>query len=164
MSTLYDLTAEIAWFNSIAEEGEIDPQTAKDTFDGLQYEFAEKMEQYAIVRGNCLALAGAIDEEIKRLTKRKGALIHNAETLTDTMETAMIETGIRKIKTKLYTFGMRKAPVSLDKIVEKNVPAEFWVQHDPTIDKRALLAAVKADPERFKDIATTKQTEYIHIS
>lgn len=163
MASLYEITGQIAWLNSLAEEGEVEPQVFADTFEALEGEFEDKAEQYGVVYRNCKTSAAAIKAEIDRLTARMNALDSNAERCKETLEQAMITTGKRKFKTKLFSFGIRKAPVSLGTVNEEKVPAEFWVQHEPTIDRRALLAAVKADPERFKDIATTKQTEYIRI-
>lgn len=161
--TLYEICDEIRQLYEMAEDGDVDPQIFADTLEGMQFDFEEKAEQYAIVTRSLMGQAEILKAERDRLNDRIASLENNADRCKRTLETAMIETGHRKFKSKLFSFNIQKNAPSLGDIDESKVPAEFWVLHAPTIDRRALLAAVKADPEKFKDVATLKQTESIRI-
>ena len=161
--TLYDLTGEMLQLFEMAEDDAIDPQILADTLESLEYDFTEKAEQYAILYNSLLGDADTLDKEIKRLTERRDVLRNNADRVKKTLESAMIATGQRKFKSRLYSFNIQKNAPALDMVNDKLVPGEFWITHDPTIDRRALLAAVKADPDKYKDIATLKQSESIRI-
>ena len=161
--TIYELTEEMQRLFDLAEDGEVDAQIFADTLEGVEYEFEDKAEQYAVVTKSLQGQADMLKAERDRLSAKIAQLEGNAERCKRTLESAMIATGHRKFKTRLYSFGIQKNAPSLSDVDESKVPKEFWVQHAPTIDRRALLAAVKEDPEKYKDIATLKQTESIRI-
>ena len=163
--SLYELTGQIMELFSMAEDEDIGLDVINDTFEGLAMEFEEKSEQCAIAMKNLEGEAEIIDKEIKRLTDKKKTLTNNADKIKRYIEKSMIASGIRKFQSpnKLFNFAIQKNAHSLDKVNEEFVPAEFWVQQDPKLDRAKLLAAVKANPEAFEGIATIKQTESIRI-
>lgn len=157
---LYEITGEILELLTMAEELELDQKMIRDTMEGLDFEFEEKAEAYAkVVKTLEMDIAG-LDEEIQRMTKRKATIKNNIDRLKRSLEGAMIATGKRKFKTPLFGFGIQKNPPSLNVLDESKIPAEFWIEQQPKLDKKAALAYVK---ENEVDWAELSQTESLRI-
>lgn len=157
---LYEITGEILELLTMAEDLELDQKMIRDTMEGLDFEFEEKAEAYAkVVKTLEMDIAG-LDEEIQRMTKRKATIKNNIDRLKRSLEGAMIATGKRKFKTPLFGFGIQKNPPSLNILDESKVPAEFWIEQQPKLDKKAALAYVK---ENKVDWAELSQTESLRI-
>ena len=157
---LYEITGEILELLMMAEDLELDQKMIRDTMEGLDFEFEEKAEAYAkVVKTLEMDIAG-LDEEIQRMTKRKATIKNNIDRLKRSLEGAMIATGKRKFKTPLFGFGIQKNPPSLNVLDESKVPAEFWIEQQPKLDKKAALAYVK---ENEVDWAELSQTESLRI-
>lgn len=157
---LYEITGEILELLTMAEDLELDQKMIRDTMEGLDFEFEEKAEAYAkVVKTLEMDIAG-LDEEIRRMTKRKATIKNNIDRLKRSLEGAMIATGKRKFKTPLFGFGIQKNPPSLNILDESKVPAEFWIEQQPKLDKKAALAYVK---ENEVDWAELSQTESLRI-
>lgn len=157
---LYEITGEILELLTMAEDLELDQKMIRDTMEGLDFEFEEKAEAYAkVVKTLEMDIAG-LDEEIQRMTKRKATIKNNIDRLKRSLEGAMIATGKRKFKTPLFGFGIQKNPPSLNVLDETKIPAEFWIEQQPKLDKKAALAYVK---ENKVDWAELSQTESLRI-
>ena len=157
---LYEITGEILELLTMAEDLELDQKMIRDTMEGLDFEFEEKAEAYAkVVKTLEMDIAG-LDEEIQRMTKRKATIKNNIDRLKRSLEGAMIATGKRKFKTPLFGFGIQKNPPSLNVLDETKIPAEFWIEQQPKLDKKAVLAFVK---ENKVDWAELSQTESLRI-
>lgn len=157
---LYEITGEILELLTMAEDLELDQKMIRDTMEGLDFEFEEKAEAYAkIIKTLEMDIAG-LDEEIRRMTKRKATIKNNIDRLKRSLEGAMIATGKRKFKTPLFGFGIQKNPPSLNVLDESKIPDEFWIEQQPKLDKKAALAYVK---ENKVDWAELSQTESLRI-
>ena len=157
---LYEITGEILELLTMAEDLELDQKMIRDTMEGLDFEFEEKAEAYAkVVKTLEMDIAG-LNEEIQRMTKRKATIKNNIDRLKRSLEGAMIATGKRKFKTPLFGFGIQKNPPSLNVLDETKIPAEFWIEQQPKLDKKAALAYVK---ENKVDWAELSQTESLRI-
>lgn len=55
----------------------------------------------------------------------------------------MSETGATTISTEAHTFGLSRDPAYVIITDEKLISAQFWTTPKPTVDKKALLAAIK---------------------
>ena len=157
---LYEITGEILELLMMAEDSDLDQKMIRDTMEGLDFEFEEKAEAYAkVVKTLEMDIAG-LDEEIRRMTKRKATIKNNIDRLKRSLEGAMIATGKRKFKTPLFGFGIQKNPPSLNVLDESKIPEEFWIEQQPKLDKKAALAYVK---ENEVDWAELSQTESLRI-
>lgn len=157
---LYEITGEILELLTMAEDLELDQKMIRDTMEGLDFEFEEKAEAYAkVVKTLEMDIAG-LDEEIQRMTKRKATIKNNIDRLKRSLEGAMIATGKRKFKTPLFGFGIQKNPPSLNVLDESKIPKEFWIEQQPKLDKKAVIAYVK---ENKVDWAELSQTESLRI-
>lgn len=157
---LYEITGEILELLTMAEDLELDQKMIRDTMEGLDFEFEEKAEAYAkIIKTMEMDITG-LDTEIQRMTKKKATIKNNIDRLKRSLEGAMIATGKRKFKTPLFGFGIQKNPPSLNVLDETKIPAEFWIEKKPKLDKKAALAYVK---ENKVDWAELSQTESLRI-
>lgn len=157
---LYEITGEILELLMMAEDLELDQKMIRDTMEGLDFEFEEKAESYAkIIKTLEMDITG-LDTEIQRMTKKKATIKNNIDRLKRSLEGAMIATGKRKFKTALFGFGIQKNPPSLNVLDESKIPDEFWIEQQPKLDKKAVLAFVK---ENKVDWAELSQTESLRI-
>lgn len=157
---LYEITGEILYLLTMAEDLELDQKMIRDTMEGLDFEFEEKAEAYAkIIKTMEMDITG-LDTEIQRMTKKKATIKNNIDRLKRSLEGAMIATGKRKFKTALFGFSIQKNPPSLNVLDESKIPEKFWIEQQPKLDKKAALAYVK---ENEVDWAELSQTESLRI-
>lgn len=152
MNTLYNLTAEYMELLAMAEEEDLDPQVLADTFEGLQGEFEDKADNYAIVIKTLKGQENMLDAEIKRLQERKQILSNNQKRMKESLENAMNLTGNRKFKTLLHSFNIQKNPPSLVWDNKDAVPKEFY-----TLEKVFDNAAIK------KYLKENGQADFAHL-
>lgn len=160
--TLRELTGQYSVLFEMAEEGNIDPQVMKDTLESVDYEFEQKAEAYAAIMDTLAGQVDTIDKEIARLTEMKRTKKNNIDYMKKALQRAMITADKKKFKTDFHSFSIRKNALSLDNVDSLAVPEEFLVI-SKTVDRVALLKAVKEDPEKFVGIASLKQTESLVI-
>lgn len=157
---LYEITGEILELLMMAEDSDLDQKIIQDTMEGLDFEFEEKAEAYAkIIKTMEMDITG-LDAEIQRMTKKKATIKNNIDRLKRSLEGAMIATGKRKFKTPLFGFGIQKNTPSLNVLDESKIPKEFWIEQQPKLDKKAVIAYVK---ENKVDWAELSQTESLRI-
>ena len=158
--TLYELTNEFQQLLDIATDETIDQQTLKDTIEIVGMEIEDKAEGYAKVIRQLEGNISAIEAEEERLAGMKKRAKNNISALKYNLTNAMVITGKTKFKTPLFSFNIQRNTPSLEIIDESKIPAEFWLNQDPKLDRRALLAYVK---EHEVDGVAIKQTESLRI-
>ena len=102
-----------------------------------------------------------IKKEEERLYKMRNSLTANKERLKTYLESAMRETGLTKFKTTLHSFGIQKNPQSVRLVEGETIPEQFLIPQEPKVDKKAILAELKAG-KTFR-FATLAQTEGLRI-
>lgn len=146
MATLYDLTGEYLELLEMAEDPETDPQAFADTLESLDWEFEDKADGYAKIIAQMNADESAIADEIKRLQARKKYMEGNVDRMKKSLQMAMESTGKRKFKTSLFSFGIQKNPprVVMDAENLTDIPIDYLVPQDPTVDKKKIMAELKS--------------------
>ena len=97
------------------------------------------------------------------LLELANAMKYNQRYIKSNLETFMILVGKKKFKTDLFSFGIQKNAPSLDIIDETKIPEEYFIPQDPKLDRKRLLADIKANPEKAAAYAGLKQTESLRI-
>ncbi len=161
MATLYELTDQMLTLLELMEDPDVDEQVIKDTMESIDYELEEKADGYAKVDRSLKAEEEGLKAEIERLERRKRTISNNRDRLKRALEEAMKVTGKLKFKTPLFSFAIQKNPPSVNVIDESMVPDQFLVHHEPTVDKKALIAFVKEHGNT--DYAELTQTESLRI-
>ncbi len=87
--------------------------------------------------------AKAISDHIQALETRKHRLTERAKVTRTAIAAAMDQAGKKKLETPLGTVSVRAVPPSVQITEEAEIPTEFWKQPEPSLDKKALLSALK---------------------
>jgi len=93
---------------------------------------------------NASSMAFMLDTHIKHLSARRDRLEAQVESLRQLVAVAMEAAQMKRIETPVATVSLRPTPPKVEVISEADIPARFWKPQDPKLDKRALLAALKA--------------------
>lgn len=160
---LHELTGQYLALLELAEDESIDPEVIRNTMEGLDGELEEKADACASIIFQLDGNIEMVDKEIQRLEKKKKAMKYNQRYIKSNLETFMIQVGKKKFKTDLFSFGIQKNAPSLDIIDETKIPEEYFIPQDPKLDRKRLLADIKANPEKAAAYAGLKQTESLRI-
>lgn len=165
-NTLYEITSDILELKAMLDD---DPESefVRDTLEGLAGELDAKADGYCKVikefERHIASIRGykeAVKAEMERLTEMERVDENNIDRLKKALFQAMQVTDRPKIDTGLFKISIRNNAMSLDKIPD-SLPEKYLVQQNPTIDKRLLLADVKAGV--LVEGVTTKQTQSLII-
>lgn len=160
MATLYELTGQFLTLLEMAEE-EGDATIIMDTLEAIDGEIEDKADGCAKVLKELDGKATMIDEEIARLQSMKKTINNNMKRIKGNLEKSMIDTGKRKFKTSLFSFGIQKNPAAVSVLNESAVPEQFWKPQDPVLDKKGLLAYLKENGDT--EYAVITQSESLRI-
>ena len=156
---LYEIANEIESVLS-AIDGELSEENCA-ALDALEMDFTTKAENVAkYIRGE-EAEAAAYAAEAKRLSEKASARKHKAVSMKLYLQQCMTALGISSVKGELLKVSLQKNNPSVEIVNDEYIPAEYWVQAEPSIDKKKLLAALKAGEEVRG--ASLKQSESIRI-
>lgn len=147
----------------IAEDTDVDTQVFEDTLAGIEAELEVKADAYAVILTNLDNDTEKIDKEIERLTIMKKALKSRSDFLKRNLTNTMLLMDKKKFKTDIHSYSISKNAPSLNILDATKIPEKYMVVQEPKLDRKMLLADVKANPEEFKGIAETKQTESLKI-
>jgi hypothetical protein len=142
------------------EDESVDPEILKDTLEGVDGELEIKAENCAKVIAELGGKIDVIDREIERLKGKKDVLNNNIKWIKQQIEKSMIDTGKRKFKTDLFSFGIQKNPPAVVIDQEDQIPEEYWIAQEPKLDRTAIKKWLK---ENEADWAHLTQTESLRI-
>lgn len=92
------------------------------------------------------ALQVGLKATMGQMKDRSGRLEQQQERIRTAMLAAMEIAGLPRLETSLGTVSRKAVAPSVVVTNESEIPAAFWKRADPTLDKRALLAALKELP------------------
>lgn len=127
MASLYELTEDIITLQSWMEEEDVDDEALKDTLEGSEGAFDDKIESYSKVIKNLEAEAEALKKESKRLADRKKVIENNIARMKKAMMDAMLAIGKREAG-NLLKAKIKKSGGVLPLIVDlegKDLPEEY---------------------------------------
>lgn len=131
MATLYDITGRALALMQMADDEDIEPEVFKDTLDGIEGEFDDKIETYCKVIKNIEADAKAVAEELKRLQSKKKHLENTVSRMKETILEAMRLTGKTSSGGKVLKATIQKnggvLPLIMDDPVAEALPEEFRI-------------------------------------
>lgn len=141
MSTLYDLTNQ---YQELLElESEIDEQTFIDTLQSIDEAIEDKAENLAKVIKEIESTVSVITNEISRLQSKKQSLNNRVANLKTYLQGEMEKVNKTKVKGALFTVNIQNNPPSLKVENTDKIPKSFYIEQEPTLDKKALKEAVK---------------------
>lgn len=144
MSTIFELTGEQLKLKQAIESGELTEEMAADTFEGMEFELNEKINDYCRVINSMEADLTTIENEINRLSVLKSEKKNQIKRIKQTLLNGLSAIEMTKFDTGLFKGHTRKGSVSVNVLNESEIPAEYIemiVQEKP--DKNAIKAALK---------------------
>ena len=158
---LFEISNEYLAILQLAEDPDVDPEVLADTMESIEADFEDKADAYAYIIATLKGDAATIDAELKRLKARKDAIEANADRLKKSLEEAMRVTKKTKFKTAMHSFNLQKNPQSVYLIEGAEIPEQYLIPQEPRIDKKAILADLKAG--KTFDFAELQQTDGLRI-
>ncbi|MGE7545037.1 siphovirus Gp157 family protein [Sporosarcina newyorkensis] len=144
MATLYELQGSYAHIQQMIEDG---VEGLEDTLESIEDGLENKLESYAMVIRNIESDVEGLKAEEKRLADRRKTMENGIKRMKLSMHNAMSSTGEKKIKGEKFTFTIQKNPPSLKLVDESIIPKDFLIPVAPSIDKKAIMALIKAGEE-----------------
>ena len=120
-----------------------DEDTISDTVQGMTT-LPEMIAAVVRSRLEDLALARALRTQIDEMETRHARFERRAEKKRQIVTSVMERADIRKIVEPDFTASLRRTPPGLLVVDESQIPETFWRPQPPKLDRRSLLAAVKA--------------------
>ena len=146
--TLYELTKAYSDFAAAVENGEIPEEAIADTFDMLEGDLDEKIDNTACAIKNLNVEIKGIDDEIKALMARKKSKENSVAFLKDNITRAMQSSGKDRFETARNKITFRKSERLEIYDEEKFVEAHpEFVSYTPKISKADVKGAVKSGVE-----------------
>ena len=154
---LYQLTENYLTVLEMAENGD----DLTDTLEALTDAIEDKAENTAKVIKQLEANADMVANEIKRLSERKTTAENNAKQLKVYLQERLEKCGKSKIKGEIFTVAIQNNPQSVEVLDESKIPAAYFIPQAPKLDRKELLAHLKAG-EEIAGVAI-KQTQSLRI-
>ena len=155
---LYEINGQIAQLADMLSEGEIDETVYKDTVESLGAEIA--VEDVVKAIRNKSAEAEAYKAEAEKLTDKKRRAEAAADGLKKILLSYLTVTEQKKANAGLFTVS-RGVSKSCEITDESAIPAQYLIAQPPKIDKKAILADLKAGTDIAG--ATIKESEHVTI-
>lgn len=164
MATMYELKGAWLTVYSMADDPDADLDTISDTLEAIEGEIEDKADGYACVINQLVADAKAIKAEEDRLFSRRKSIEMSVARMKESLRDAMELTGKTKFKTARFSFGIQNNPASvvLDEQYIENIPPEYLVLQDPTVNKKKIAEDLKAG-KNLDGIAHLAQTQSLRI-
>lgn len=155
---LYEINGKIAQLSEMLSEGEIDEEIYQDTLENLGGAVA--VEEVIKAIKNKQGEAELFEAEADKFTEKKKKAEKAVDSLKKMLLTYLNNTGKKKEQTTLFTVskGCSKSANITD---ESLIPAEYLIEQPAKIDKKSILAALKAG-ESIQG-AEIKESEFITI-
>lgn len=136
--TLYELAAQYRQDLEHLQNSDIDEEQAIQLLETLQGNIQEKAKNVAMVIRNMETTADAIAEAEKAMYARRKSIERKIEWMKDYLLNNMEATGITKIESPYFVISLRNNAESLIVEPDAEIPAEYWKQPDPVLDKVSL--------------------------
>ena len=120
-----------------------DDQTLSDTLEGLS-ELPDILATLLRSHLDDLAILAALRTRILDMQQRFARIEYRANKKRSLVASVMERAGIRKLTEPDFTCTLRDVPPGLIVIEEAKIPEAFWKPQPPKLDRKALIAALKA--------------------
>jgi hypothetical protein len=145
--SLYEMAADLVALRAFADEG-LEPERMAEvdalidsTLTGL---LPAKVENYCGLIRSLKLEAEAFKAEEDRLAGRRSTLEKLSVRLTERLQGGLESANVEKLKAGIFTVAIQASPPSLAVADGAEIPDGYYVKQEPKLDRRALLAAVKA--------------------
>ena len=146
---LYELSEQMKGLQKLVDSGDMSADDLADTIDGLTGDLMAKGGDVLLFMANLAGDIAAFDSEIKRMAARKKTMQRNHDWLKNYLRKNMIECGITKIDSPVFTATLRKPSKMVEITSEKELPVEYqeMIPASWQIKKAKILKDLKAGIE-----------------
>lgn len=146
MATLYEVTGQVLELIQMSEDPDVDRETLRDTMDGLEGEYNDKMESYVIAIKKVEADMDMFKKEIERLQRILSTGNNAIKQMKSRMLQSMEELDLPKVKTEHFTLSRVKngglQPMWITPEIA-DIPEEFLIRK-PMADTDKIRDALKS--------------------
>lgn len=142
---LYEIAESYQQLIDLADAGELDDKSLKDTLESIDGEFKIKLKNCLMVMKQFDGNIESIDSEIKRLSALKSNYKRSSESLKSYMSECIEKSNQDKYDLGLFKVTLKKAVKVLEIVNEEEIPDEYWeeIPASRKLDKRLLLKSIK---------------------
>jgi len=144
MTNLYELSSNFMEVQALIEEGN---EGLRDTLDAIDLAIEDKLENIAKLIRNLDGEATALKNEEERLADKRKSIENNIKNLKQYSQSALEDTGNRKLKAGIFTYSIQKNPPSVAINDDKLIPQEYYVPVEPKLDKQYIKEMLKDGEE-----------------
>jgi len=145
-------------------ESELTQESITDTLEAIEGAFNDKAVAVTHVISEMSLDVEKIAFEIERLQKRKKVIQNRNDNIRDYLKHNMIALGITNIKCPLFSITLAKGRDIVSVYDEEAIDPEYLtVKTSITPDKRAIMKALKDDPDSVEGAALSKSEPSLRI-
>lgn len=142
---LYELEANFLEMVNRAESADgSDQQAINDTIESLQSGIVDKAIDYGHVIQQLEADRDQLKAKIKHDQDRLRVVRNNAKRMREALKQGMDIAGITHVKDADTSISLQKGQPNLVVSDEKAIPEDYYSEQKPTLQKKALIADLKA--------------------
>jgi hypothetical protein len=130
-------------YEVLSQDGDLPGEVFRDTMEALQGDLQVKATNVAAFIGNLEATTNAMREAERRIAARRKTAEERVKWLKHYLLTNMQACGISRIDAPEYSIVIRRNPPSVKITDPASVPALFYRQPPPEIDRTAIKEALK---------------------
>lgn len=140
---LYELTENYRNLQELLDNPEIDQELITKALDEVGEQLEEKAENIAKLIKTLEVEVNGYKTEEKRLADRRKTLENRITGLKSYIDATMKATGKKRFKGQLFSFNIQKNPPSVKITDNTLIPKEYYIQQEPVLDKKTVLAELK---------------------
>lgn len=145
-------------------DSELTQDSIADTLEAIGGAFNDKAIAVTHVISEMESDIDKIDSEIDRLQKRKSVIKNRNDSIKDYLKNNMMKLDITNIKCPLFSITLAKGRDVVSVYDEESIPSEYLtVKTSITPDKRAIMKALKGNPDSVDGATLTKTEPSIRI-
>lgn len=114
-----------------------------DTLSAIEEPLNDKAENIARFIKNLEAEADVYRKESQKMTEKATARTNKAKRMKIYLQESLELAGLDKVKGDLFTVSIQNNPQSVEVLNENVIPKNYFVEQNPQLDKKALLADLK---------------------
>lgn len=146
---LYEIANNFAHVMDLAESGELDEQTAKDTLEAIGGEFEVKARNCMMIVRQLESDGAGIKAEIDRLKVLQDQNAKSVESLKEYIKSGMETIGSDKLDLGIFKLTL-KAPTKAVEVTDATqIPSDYWrvVPETKAVDKSLIATMLKTGKE-----------------
>lgn len=120
-----------------------DTDAIRDAIEG-ETELLEEIGKAVCRVGELAALEAALEARLEQIKARKDRLSDQAERIRTAVCVAMSDAGLRKLELPEATISLKASPPKVLITSEADIPARFWKDQAPKLDRKAISDALKS--------------------